>query len=194
MQRLVEKLAENPNRFDAALNEVGDAMERQFTDDEKITLSKEMADWRDYRVEVSREATLSVFSALPALAESIASMRWSILEANGEDFILSDSPLVLADPTRGIGDANAQATLPLTPSRLWVGHRREYLPGQSTLQRRQVMAFNKMRAANADRFLFASRCDDALMRLCKNRVRPRQLVTIDGDSSMLAPVTMRRKA
>ncbi len=194
MQRLVQKLAEKPNAFDVALNEVGDAMERQFTDDKKIAHRQEMADWRGYRIEVSREATLPVFSAHPALADEIAGMRWSVLEAKGEQFILSDSPLILANPTGGFGDAAAQATLPLTPSRLWVGHRRDYLPQHSTLQRREVMAFNRMRAANADRFLYASRCDNALMRLCKNHVRPRQTVTIDGDTSMLAPVTVRSRA
>lgn len=192
MQVAVQRTAESQQAFNSMLDDVAKEQGVQFTDEEREKLRKDVADWSGFRMSVDREFTLGAFMMAGHITALIDAMRWSLLEAKEEIFLLSDSPLVKSGA--GFALADTQASLPLTPSMMWIGHWRSDLPEHDRLSRSGVMAFNRMRAAGADRYLYAPRSDAALMRFCKKYVMPRPRLKIgDGDTSKLAPVDVRRK-
>jgi hypothetical protein len=161
-------------------------------EDERERLREDMADWSGYRLSVDREFTLGAFGMAGHITALIDQMHWSLLEARDEIYLLSDSPLVKSGA--GFATSETQVSLPLSPTMMWIGHWRDDLPERSTLTREEVRGFNRMRAAGADRYLYAPHDDAALMRFCKKYVKPRPGFKIgNGDTSKLAPVSIRRK-
>lgn len=192
MQILVHRTAQSEQAFAATLADMEAEEGFTFTDEEKKKLRKDMADWSGYRLSVDREWTLQAFMMSARIAPLIDAMNWSLLESKDEIFLLSDSPLVKSGA--GFATLETQVSLPLAPNTMWIGHWRDDLPKRDILSRTEVMDFNRMRAGNADRYLYAPYSDPALMRFCKKYVQPRPGFKInDGDTSKLAPVTVRRK-
>ncbi len=192
MQIFLQHTAERPDAFETAFRHMEEDEGVTFTDAERERFRKEMADMSGYRLSIDREWTLQAFAMAGAIAPLIDAMHWSLVETRDEIFVLSDSPLVKAG--RGFGTEETQATLPLSPNMMWMGHWRDDFPPRIKLTRGEARNFNRMRAMNADRFLYAPFADDGLMRFCKKHVKPRPAFKIDGgDLSKTAPVSVRRK-
>lgn len=191
LQMKTQQLAQNKQIFDSLLNDLESQQGLQISSEKRDQIRNDMADWRNYEVSVSQGASLPIFGNAGEVATVLAQMRWSLLEASDEAYVLSDSPLVRTGP---LSDLKTQVTFPLSPKIMWVGHWRDDLPQRSRLSREAIKAFNRMRAAGADRFLYAHRNDDRLMRLCKKYVGPKPGFQIRGANvANLAKVTVRRK-
>lgn len=191
LQMKTQKLAQNKQIFDSLLNNLESQQGFQFSSKKRDQIRSDMADWRNYEVSFSQDTSLAILGNASEVAAVLAKMRWSLLEASDEAYVLSDAPLVRTGP---LSDLKTQVTFPLSPTIMWVGHWRDDLPQRSWLSREAIEAFNRMRAAGADRFLYAHRNDDRLMQLCKKYVGPKPGSQIRGaDVANLAKVTVRRK-
>jgi hypothetical protein len=192
MQVLVQQTAQSEQAFADLLADMEASEGFHFTDEQRVKLRKDVADWSGYRLSIDREFTLGAFIQAEPITRLIDQMYWSLIEAKDEIYLLSDSPLVKSGA--GFALPETQISLPLSPNMMWIGHWRSDLPTHSSMSRQEIMRFNRMRAAGADRYLYAPYQDAALMRFCKKYVIPRPGVQIgDGDTSKLAPVGVRRK-
>lgn len=191
MQVIAQRMSESEKGFSEMLTNFENQNGVQFSADRHDQIRRDMADWSGYSVSMDREFTLGTFNMFGTITTLINQMHWSLLEANDEIYLLSDSPLI---ESGALEKPQTQISLPLSPRMLWIGHWRTDLPVRSSLSRQNVRAFNRMRAAGADRFLYAPYEDAVLMRFCKKHVGPRPGFKVgDGDASKLAPTIVRRK-
>jgi Protein of unknown function (DUF4238) len=192
MQVVLQRMAESKQAFAAALADVEAEQGLNLSDEERETLRQDMGDWSKYRLSVDREFTLGAFGLAEPITPLIDEMRWSLLTSEDGSFVLSDSPLFKSGA--GFATSETMVSLPLSPHTMWMGHWRNDLPEHASLTAERVEGFNLMRAAGADRYLYAPREDSALMAFTKQYVKPRPGWKIgDGDASKLAPVDIRRK-
>lgn len=163
-----------------------------ITEEQRAELRSTNFDMSNYKLSIPLEQTLQAFNLVGPIAGHIVEMEWSFVEASDEDFILSDSPLVISKP--GLADPQTQVSLPLSPKKMWIGHWDKGAPRIQRLRREHVFAMNRMRASSADRYLYANRRDDALLRFCKKYAGPKPVFEVTGDGlAPMAPVAIRRK-
>lgn len=117
-----------------------------------------------HRVEVDQSRGLSVLKSAPAIAEILASRNWMLARPQSGYFISSDCPVyrftAQSDEYGAYGDGGfanpaAEITLPISPHLMLFISGLQMPPGDMWLPEDSVKVLNEMRAAGADRFLFA---------------------------------------
>ena len=111
----------------------------------------------------------------PSVFNCISAMRWTVLCAEGGEFITTDTPVGRGE--LGLGRRAGQAWMPLSPERLlrmdWRSG--EHSPSEPGLLRwmpcREVSRYNRLMVASAYRELFCSRVYRWIERAAQDRAR-----------------------
>ncbi|MEM9797362.1 MAG: DUF4238 domain-containing protein [Pseudomonadota bacterium] len=143
---------------------------------------------KNLSMSVLRAAGLPILGGIPKLADIFLNMNWIVGRSRDQHLITSDCPVTrVSDPrthSRIYGDGafankTVRVTFPLTPTRIveltWKGNQRE---GVVEIPRKMAKELNSIRAAQAERFVYASKNDTGIVKLCKKWLEPEKRARI----------------
>jgi Protein of unknown function (DUF4238) len=149
---------------------------KAISPEEREKIRDFLKDPKKYYINVLRAAGLPMLGSIGHLADTFNNMKWLIGRSNDQHLITSDSPVVrTSDPkTHGqiYGDGafankTVRVTFPLSPERIlemsWQGSERERVV---EMPKKMAREMNGLRAANAERFLYANQKDGGIAKLC----------------------------
>ncbi|MGA2894307.1 MAG: DUF4238 domain-containing protein [Xanthobacteraceae bacterium] len=153
------------------------------------TLRKALTDPSQFVIEISREATLRSLGVMDKLTPIFFDMAWSLVHAKHGYFVTSDNALARAcdprsrSPTLGDGgflNETVEVTLPLSPSTMLLMTWADSPLPIFEAPREAVEGWNMMRAAHAERFLYAHVDDKRVARLAAQQKETRPKIAIEG--------------
>lgn len=171
----------------------------------KEALRAALTDPSQFIIEISREATLRGLKVMDRLTPIFFNMGWSLVYAKHGYFITSDNPLARAsDPksrssTYGDGgflNQTVEVTFPLSPSTILLLTWADNPSPMFEVSRDAVEGWNMMRAAHAERFLYAHIDDKRVSQLAarQKESRPRMVIEGCGPKKFAETVIRRRSA
>lgn len=129
-----------------------------------------------YEIDVPRHAGLSVLGAIETISEHIFNMRWVVGESKEQHLVLSDNPVTrISDPAThspfrsdgGFRNPTVRVQMPLTPRyMLEMGWADVEDTRIINIPRKLAREMNRLRTLSAQRYVFASKCDDGILKLC----------------------------
>lgn len=143
--------------------------------EERARMRDFISDPKNYSINVLRSAGLPMLGAMGDLATLFFNMNWVIAHSEDQHLITSDSPVTrTSDPKThhpfygdgAFANKTIRVQFPLTPQRLlemtWQAEERERVVD---LPRKLAKIANGMRAAQAERFVYASQKDSGIQKL-----------------------------
>jgi Protein of unknown function (DUF4238) len=131
----------------------------------------------NFTINVLRSAGLPMLGGIERLAKTFFNMKWVVGRSKDQHLITSDNPVTRAsDPsthsrlygTGTFANKTVRVQFPLSPDRMlemtWQGKERERV---AEIPKRMAREMNGIRAAQAQRFLYASRGDVGIEKLCE---------------------------
>ncbi|AZL58800.1 DUF4238 domain-containing protein [Tabrizicola piscis] len=156
----------------------------------------------NFSISVLRSAGLPMLGGIGNLANIFLNMKWVVGRSKDQHLITSDSPVTrVSDPAThrpfygdgAFANKTVRVSFPLTPTRIveltWQGEERERVV---EIPKRMAREMNGLRAAQAERFVYASLNDDGIVRLCDkwlDREKRPKIVT----SSDVPSINVKRK-
>lgn len=153
-----------------------DTKEEEQLSDEEIEETRVFMLSDEYDVNISEQVTLLPLVHLQEVAETIVRMNWTWLASpDGIDFITSDSPVIRSippvphHPMMGLGLRNKfiEVSLPVSPKLCWLGTWIKSAPEIGVAEKQHVKSLNRLRAIDAENYLYASTFQTALGKLGK---------------------------
>lgn len=148
-----------------------------------------LSDSNNYSIKVLRSAGLPMLGTMGNLAKIFLNMKWVVGRSKDQHLITSDSPVTrISDPAThssvygdgAFSNKTVRVNFPLTPTRIieltWKGEERERVVEMPKIMAREM---NGVRAAHAERFVYASKCDYGIAKLCDKwlaREKPPKIV------------------
>lgn len=199
--KMMAQLVHHTARFIASDREVHERSVDQYEQATGEVISPEdrekmrvfLSDPKNFSINVLRSAGLPMLGGVGNLADIFMKMKWVVGRSKDQHLITSDSPVTRASdpathsPIYGDGafsNKTVRVSFPLTPTRIiemtWRGEERERVVEIPKAMAREL---NGLRAAQAERFVYASVNDDGITRLCKKWLaqdKPPKVVT-SGD-------------
>jgi hypothetical protein len=171
----------------------------------KEALRTALTDPSQFVIEISREATLRNLKIMDRLTPIFFSMGWSLVHPKHGYFITSDNPLARASdpklhsPTFGDGgflNKTVEVTFPLSPSTMLLMTWADNPLPLFEVAREAVEGWNMMRAAHAERFLYAHIHDKRVAQLAaqQKESRPSMVMESRGPKKFAKTVIRRRSA
>lgn len=201
---LMSTIAATPERFEAHVQRF-EAENGPIDPDVRARLYDFARDTTRYSLAIHKDATLVALNASDDLQELFYDMGWSVLEASDQYLITSDSPVCRESPkesdrpVRGNGgfmNKKVAITMPLSPKRaLLMRWTRDSRRGILPIDRSTSRHLNIIRAACAERFLYADRLDAGLHQLAQKYRHQGNKFQFGGprDTAALPKITVRRK-
>ena len=165
-----------PERFEAELRKF-EAEKGPIDPDIRTRLYDFARDTTKYSLGIHKEATLTALELSDDLQELFYAMGWCLLDASEQYLITSDSPVTresppeAAHPVRGNGgflNKKVAVTFPLSPTRALVMRWTKDSRRASVMINRETSRhLNVVRAACAERFLYADRFEAGLHKLAQ---------------------------
>jgi hypothetical protein len=135
-----------------------------------------MSNPNNFSINVLRSAGLPVLGGIGNLANVFLNMKWVVGQSNDQHLITSDTPVArTSDPAThspiygdgAFANKTVRVSFPLTPIRMieltWKGEERERVV---EIPKRMAREMNGIRAMQAERFLYASKNDHGIVKLC----------------------------
>ncbi|MGR3723047.1 DUF4238 domain-containing protein [Abyssibius alkaniclasticus] len=158
--------------------------------EEREKMREFMSDPSNFSINVLRSAGLPMLGAMGDLANILLNMKWVVGRSKDQHLVTSDSPVTrVSDPKThspvygdsAFANKTVRVSFPLTPTRIieltWQGKERERVVEIPKAMAREM---NGNRAAQAERFVYASENDFGIAKLCKKwlgREKPPMIVT-----------------
>lgn len=175
--QMARLIATNKHAHNQSINEYELEIGEKVPPEERERMREFMKNPNNFSVDVQRSAGLPVLGGMGNLADIFLSMKWVVGRSKDQHLITSDSPVTrISDPTTyhtvyGDGafvNRTVRISFPLTPTRLieltWRGEERERVV---EVPRAMARRFNGIRAAQAERFVYASKRDPGITKLCR---------------------------
>ena len=127
-----------------------------------------------FTLAVDKSWSLRALSVHDRLAPVLYEMHWTIMRARQPHyFITSDNPFIQELPDKhrdrpyggGFVDKHIEVTMPLSSQKCLLAHWNSGVPGILEAGPQAVKSINRLRAAYADRFLFAHQRDIGIQKL-----------------------------
>lgn len=127
-----------------------------------------------YTLGVSEKVGLKAIGVADDLTPLLMNRRWNIAIASADTFITSDNPVYRWVPPEtihpfygcgGFKNARAEVSFPLSSSMMLIIGDGLPSEGQVLIDSHDVYSLNRMRAANAEEFLYADSKDDRFIKL-----------------------------
>ncbi|WP_395541825.1 DUF4238 domain-containing protein [Neotabrizicola sp. sgz301269] len=161
-----------------------------------------LSDPNNFSISVLRSAGLPMLGGIGRLANIFLNMKWVVGRSRDQHLITSDSPVTrVSDPAThspvygdgAFANKTVRVSFPLTPTRIveltWQGEERERVV---EIPKRLAREMNGLRAAQAERYIYASVNDGGIARLCDkwlNHANRPKIVT----SSDVPSIIVKRK-
>jgi Protein of unknown function (DUF4238) len=166
-------------------------------------LRNALLDPSQFEIEVSRASTIRCLGVMDRLTPLFFKMGWTLVSPTDGYFITSDNALTKAvDPKSvsplygdgGFVNKTVEVTFPLSPNVMllltWVENPRLQLEAP----REAVDGWNRARASNAERFIYAHTDDECIAHLAAEQAHARPGMTTQGfGPKNFANTTVRRK-
>ena len=144
--------------------------------DTRERVRKFFSDPNNYKIHVLREIGLQALNSVDACANVFLNMTWVVGLSRDQHLITSDSPVTRAyDPKthhpiygyHGFANKSLRVNFPLSPyfalELVWEGDERERIVD---IPVELVREMNRLRAAQADRYVYSSQRDSGIQKLC----------------------------
>jgi hypothetical protein len=195
---LMASLAHHTARFIAANREAHDQSIDNYEEEtcnkispeEREEMRKFMSDPNNFSINVLRSAGLPMLGGIANLANIFLNMRWLVGRSKDQHLVTSDSPVTrISDPAThspvygdgAFANKTVRVSFPLTPTRIveltWQGEERERV---LEIPKAMARELNGIRAAQAERFVYASKRDLGIAKLCEKwleREKPPKIIT-----------------
>ncbi|WP_069299668.1 DUF4238 domain-containing protein [Neptunicoccus sediminis] len=178
-------IATDKDFYDQSVDNYEEETGKRISRKEREKMRKLLSDSNNFCINVLRSAGLPVLGTIGDLANIFLNMKWVVGRSEDQHLITSDSPVTrISDPkthNKVYGDgAFANKTVrvgfPLTPSRVleltWQGEEKERLV---EIPKKMAREMNGIRAAQAERFVYASKSDFGIEKLCRKWLEPERL-------------------
>jgi hypothetical protein len=166
-------------------------------------LRNALLDPSQFEIEVSRESTLRCLSVMDRLAPLFFEMRWTLVYPVHGYFITSDNAVTRAvdpksvSPSYGDGgfvNKTVEVTFPLSPKIMLLMTWAEKPHPQLEAPREATDGWNRARASQAERFLYAHVDDKGIAQMAAEYAHSRPGMTTQGfGPDKFAKTTVRRK-
>jgi hypothetical protein len=170
----------------------------------KETLRKALTDPSQFVIQISREATLRGLGVIDRLTPILFNMGWSLVYPKHGYFITSDNALArTSDPAShspaygdgGFLNKTVEVTFPLSPNTMLLMTWRDMPLLSSEASREAVEGWNMMRAARAERFLYAHINDIRIAKLAARQRSSRPGIATQGlGPKKFAKTVVRRRS
>lgn len=164
--------------------------------EEREKMRKFISDPSNFSINVLRSAGLPMLGGMANLANIFLNMKWVVGRSKDQHLITSDSPVTrVSDPAThspvysdgAFANKTVRISFPLSPSRMleltWKGEERERVVD---IPKRMAREMNGVRAAQAERFVYSSKSDYGIEKLCnkwlKEEKAPKIVTGIDTPS------------
>lgn len=155
---------------------------KRISPKEREEMREFMSDPNNFSINVLRSAGLPMLGGMGNLANIFLNMKWVVGRSKDQHLVTSDSPVTrISDPTThspvygdgAFANKTVRVSFPLTPARIieltWHGEERERVVEIPKTMAREM---NGIRAAQAERFVYASESDFGITKLCKKWLKP----------------------
>jgi len=196
--------ANNPQAFESLTRRFEQERGKKVDPLLKEKVRQAMLNPKGYEMEIAKESTFIALGASDKLAPILNQMKWSIAVAEHGYFVTSDNPLVrqvapkTAHPIygdHGFLNKTAEVSFPLSPRLLLLLSWNEGAKELGALPRKHVEALNVIRAAHADRYLFAHISDNRIAKLAEKYKDSRPSATTKGfGPDAFAPIRVARRS
>lgn len=170
---------------------------KKVSRDERRKMRQFISDPNNFSISILQSTGLLVLSGIESVADTFIKMNWVVGCSEDQHLITSDSPVTkISDPATyhpilgdgGFANNTVRVNFPLTPTRIiemsWKGEERGRVAKVPKTMAREI---NRLRAMQAERFVYASRSDNGITRLCDKwlgRARPPKIVTGEAAPSI----------
>jgi Protein of unknown function (DUF4238) len=149
----------------------------KITPEEREKMREFIRDPNNFSINVLRAAGLPILGGMGNLANILLNMKWVVGRSKDQHLITSDCPITrTSDPAThspiygdgAFANKTVRVNFPLTPTRIieltWKGEEREWV---AEIPKRMAREMNRVRAAQAERFVYASKSDYGITKLCR---------------------------
>lgn len=149
---------------------------KKISSEEREQMRRFLSNSENFTINVLRAAGLPMLGAIGRLARIFFNMKWVIGRSRDQHLITSDSPVTrISDPAThspvygdgAFSNGSVRVQFPLSPDRMlemtWKGEERARVVEIPKQMARQM---NGLRAAQAERFVYACQSDLGITRLC----------------------------
>ncbi|WP_256367857.1 DUF4238 domain-containing protein [Ruegeria sp. HKCCA6707] len=192
-----QSIAADKETHDRSIDSFEKDTGKKISPEEREKMREFVRDPNNFSMNVLRSAGLPMLTGLEQLANIFLNMKWAVGHSGEQHLITSDSPVTrISDPTThhpvhgdgAFANRTVKVQFPLTPNRLiemtWRGEEKE---GVAEIPKALARELNGIRAAQAERFVYASEKDYGITKLCKKwleREKPPKIVAA-GDSPVI---------
>lgn len=162
---------------------------KSISPEEREKMRKFLSDPSNFSINVLRSAGLPMLGGIGNLANIFLNMKWVVGRSKDQHLITSDSPVTrISDPRThspvygdgAFANKTVRVGFPLTPTfgmeLTWQGEERERVV---EIPKKMAREMNGVRAAQAERFVYSSKSDFGIAKLCKKwleREKPPKIV------------------
>ncbi|RWD68986.1 MULTISPECIES: DUF4238 domain-containing protein [unclassified Mesorhizobium] len=187
--------------FNSLVHRIEQGEGRQLTEESRTSLRRSLIDPSGYRLELGKEWALQHLTAADKLTPVLFQMRWRTIGAAQGFFITSDDPVVRwVEPKtwhpiygdHGYLNKTAVVTFPLTP-KVMLAMSWEDEGANAFAGRQGVDRLNRLRALQADEYLYAHLDHEVIRRMAVATKGSRPRMTTEGfGPKKFAATTLRR--
>nr|WP_325248511.1 DUF4238 domain-containing protein [Amylibacter sp.] len=183
-------IAADRDAHDQSVDNYEEETGKSISPEEREKMRKFMSDPNNFSIKVLRSAGLPMLGGIGELANIFLKMKWVVGRSKDQHLVTSDSPVTrISDPKTHspvYGDGvfankTVRVGFPLTPTRgielTWQGVERDRLV---EIPKKMAREMNGIRAAQAERFVYASKSDFGITKLSRKwleREKPPKIVT-----------------
>lgn len=175
-------IASDKDAHDQSVDNYEKETGERISAEEREKMREFMSDPRNFSINVLRSAGLPMLGGVATLADTFLKMKWVVGRSKDQHLVTSDSPVTrISDPTThrpiygdgGFSNNTVRVSFPLTSTRIlemtWRGEEREQVV---EIPKTMARKMNVIRAAQAERFVYASESDFGITKLCKKWMKP----------------------
>lgn len=190
-------IAANKDAHDQSVDDYEDDTGNKISPEEREKMREFLSDANNFSINVLRSAGLPMLGGIGNLAQIFLDMKWVVGRSKDQHLITSDSPVTRTSDPRthslvygdgAFANKTVRVSFPLTPTRIieltWRGEERERVV---EIPKRMAREMNGIRAAQAERFVYSSKIDFGIAKLCKKwleREKPPKIVTGNNTPSI----------
>lgn len=182
MHQTAQFIAGDKRAHDQSIDKYERDTGNKISAEEREKMREFIRDPSNFSINVLRSVGLPMLGGMANLADIFFNMKWVIERSKDQHLVTSDSPVTrTSDPSThspvygdgAFANKTVRVNFPLTPTRVveltWQGKESDRVVD---IPKQMARGMNSIRAAQAERFVYASKNDFGIAKLCKKRLKP----------------------